>query len=144
MKLPGAAWAKPHVDLKDQRIFIVDDEDLNIRVARKNLKSWGYEKIESTNQPSEAISRIRQADPHLVLLDVMMPEISGLELLAQLRGLEETQHLPIVILTAHIEDSVKHQALQMEPMIFSASRLIRSSFSLASEIYSILAFINDG
>lgn len=113
VKLPGANWAKPNVDIKDQRIFIVDDEDLNIRVARKYLKSWGYDKIESTSQPSEAIQRIRQADPHLVLLDVMMPEISGLELLAQLRGLEETRHLPIVILTAHIEDSVKHEALQM-------------------------------
>ncbi len=113
VNLPDATWAKPNIELKDQRIFIVDDEDLNIRVARKYLRSWGYEKIESTNQPTEAVHRIRQADPHLVLLDVMMPEVSGLELLAQLRALEETKHLPIVILTAHIEDSVKHEALEL-------------------------------
>jgi putative two-component system response regulator len=113
VKLPDTTWAKPNVERKDQRIFIVDDEDLNIRVVRKYLRSWGYDKIESTNQPREAIHRIRQADPHLVLLDVMMPDVNGLELLAQLRAHEETKHLPIVILTAHFENSVQHEALEL-------------------------------
>jgi putative two-component system response regulator len=112
-KLNRTDWTKPMLAPKDQRIFIVDDEDLNIRVARKYLRTWGYETVESTNQPTEAIHRILQAQPHLVLLDVMMPEVSGLELLAQLRQIEETKHLPIVILTAHIEDSVRHEALNL-------------------------------
>ncbi len=74
----------------------------------------------------------------------MMPEISGLELLAQLRGLEETQHLPIVILTAHIEDSVKHQALQMGANDFLSKPI--DPLELQPRVRNLLslAFINDG
>ncbi len=113
VKLHDGAWARPACDAGDFRIFIVDDEELNIRVARKYLKTWGYQHVDSTNQPTEAIERILQSSPDLILLDVMMPEISGLELLAQMRKIEVLQHIPIVILTAHIEESVKYEALNL-------------------------------
>ena len=113
VKLHDGAWARPSCDAGDFRIFIVDDEELNIRVARKYLKTWGYQHVDSTNQPTEAIERILQSSPDLILLDVMMPEISGLELLAQMRKIEVLQHIPVVILTAHIEESVKYEALNL-------------------------------
>jgi putative two-component system response regulator len=97
--------------LQQQRLFIVDDEELNIRVARKYLRSWGFESIEATTDPTTAVERIRKEPPDLILLDVMMPEISGLDLLVELRADAATRHLPIVILTAHTDDEIRHQAL---------------------------------
>jgi putative two-component system response regulator len=109
----ATSWNQPISEPTELKIFIVDDEELNIRVARKYLRTWGYSQVESTNHPTEAIERILAIQPDLVLLDVMMPEISGMDLLKQLRSIEATRHLPIVILTAHFEDSVKHDALNL-------------------------------
>lgn len=104
-------WPFPSQTPSDQRIFIVDDEPINIRVARKYLKSWGFEKIDSTSDPTEAVERIDREQPDLLLLDIMMPDVSGLDILSQLREKLTTRHLPVVILTAHVEDDVRHQAM---------------------------------
>lgn len=104
-------WPFPTQGQAEQRLFIVDDEQINIRVARKYLKSWGFEKIDSTSDPTEAVERIEREQPDLLLLDIMMPDISGLEILEQLRAKPTTRHLPVIILTAHVEDDVRHEAM---------------------------------
>lgn len=104
-------WALSHESPLSQRIFIVDDEELNIRVARKYLRSWGFEKIDATTDPTEAVARITRELPDLVLLDVMMPDVSGMDILCDLRSDQATRHLPVIILTAHVENDIRHQAL---------------------------------
>ncbi|MFO0870866.1 MAG: response regulator [Pirellulales bacterium] len=106
-------WLQPQDQPDKQQILIVDDEELNIRVARKYLHSWGFEHVTSTTEPTEAVDRIRRDRPDLILLDVMMPDVSGLDILRQLRASSPTQHLPVIVLTAHVEDEVKQQALDL-------------------------------
>ena len=108
-----ADWATPTLDVTSEKIFIVDDEALNIRVARKYLRSWGFEHVESTSEALQAISRIHQENPDLILLDVMMPGISGIDLLRQLRADARTRHLPVIILTAFVDDELRHTALEL-------------------------------
>jgi putative two-component system response regulator len=106
------AWTQPQQKPANQPVFIVDDEDLNIRVARKYLRTWGYERVNSTNDPREAVARITSEQPDLILLDVMMPEIDGLQILRELRSNETTRHLPVIILTAHVDDEIRRKAIE--------------------------------
>jgi len=99
--------------LDQGRILIIDDEDLNIRVARKYLNSWGFENVASSTAPTEVVSSVRQDPRDVVLLDVMMPALSGLDLMKILRAIPSTAHVPILILTAHFEDEVQYQALEL-------------------------------
>jgi len=107
------SWATPHEHAASQQIFIVDDEELNVRVARKYLRMSGFDRVNATTEPGEAVAWIRRERPDLILLDIMMPEISGLDILRELRSLDETRHLPVVILTAHYEDEIKYQAIEL-------------------------------
>lgn len=109
----SVSWARPRSNTNSPTIFIVDDEELNIRVARKYLRTWGYERVESTIEPLEAVERIHRVRPDLVLLDIMMPGISGMDLLKELRSHESTRHLPVIILTAYVDEDIKHQALEL-------------------------------
>ncbi len=106
-------WTCPDEDIVDQQIFIVDDEELNVRVAKKYLRTWGFERVGSTTDSVDAIERIHHERPDLILLDVMMPDISGLDILRELRRDKATRHLPVIILTAHSEDEVKREALDL-------------------------------
>lgn len=106
-------WSIPYQDPSLQKIFIIDDEELNIRVAKKYLRTWGFESVDSTTDPAHAVYQIQQDQPDLILLDIMMPEVSGLEILRELRSDESTRHLPVIILTAHAEEEIKHEALEL-------------------------------
>ena len=66
--------------------MIVDDEPINIKVAQKYLKLAGYQHIIGVTDPRTVLSRISQEQPDVVLLDIMMPEVSGLEILEQIRA----------------------------------------------------------
>lgn len=111
-ELDNRSWTTPQKP-SEQQIFIVDDEELNIRVARKYLRTWGFERVSSTTEPAEAVARIKAEQPDLILLDIMMPEISGLDILRELRADEASRHLPVIILTAHIEDEIRREAIEI-------------------------------
>ena len=82
-----------------KRIVVCDDEPHIVEGLRHLLRSPDRN-IEVTSSGSEALECIRQEKPHLLITDVMMPEMSGLEVVSILRAAEETRNLPIIILTA--------------------------------------------
>jgi len=96
-----------------QRIMIVDDEPVNVKVARKYLERDGYSDFVTTTEPTEAIDLILDKHPDVVLLDVMMPGISGLELLEKIRKDKRTADLPVIILTASSDKQTKIDALSL-------------------------------
>ncbi len=133
----NSAWSVPHEKMEQSRILIVDDEDLNIRVVRKYLRSWGFNNISASTDPQEVVALIRKEQPDLVLLDVMMPEISGLDLLKILREDPLTAHLPVIILTAHFEEEVKYQALKLGANDFLSKPI--DAFELLPRVRNLLA-----
>ncbi len=80
-------------------ILVVDDHELNLKLAREILTASGYEVVAAACG-EEAVKVARERRFALVLLDMQMPDIDGLEVLARLRSLPETKDLPIVALTA--------------------------------------------
>lgn len=92
-----------------QTILVVDDEPYMIRLLQHHLERSGYRMLKAANG-REALDRIREDHPDLVLMDVMMPEINGLEVLAQVRKEPETRNLPIIIMTANAQRFTREEA----------------------------------
>ena len=93
-------------------IMIVDDEPINIKVVEKYLTQAGYGTFLSTNKPREAVEMIRREEPDVIILDVMMPDVSGLDILEVVRGDIRMHHLPVLILTAAADEQTKTRALE--------------------------------
>ena len=102
------------------RIMIVDDEPLNIKVARKYLTIAGYQNFVTTTDAPAALELIRREKPDVILLDIMMPQTSGLEILEAVRSDAALSHLPVLILTASTDAQTKQSALGLGATDFLA------------------------
>jgi two-component system, OmpR family, phosphate regulon response regulator PhoB len=87
-------------------ILIVEDEEALTMLLRYNLEAEGYE-IETVARGDEVETRLKERAPDLVILDWMLPGISGIELCRRLRARPNTRQLPIIMLTARGEESEK-------------------------------------
>ena len=85
------------------KLLLVDDEPDILEFLSYNLKKEGYD-VYQANTGKEAIQIAREIRPHLILLDVMMPEMDGVETCEQLRTFPELKHTIIAFLTARAED----------------------------------------
>jgi putative two-component system response regulator len=99
--------------VKQSKVMIVDDEPLNIKILRRLLELEGFSQFVTTTESPTAISLIRQEQPDLVLLDLMMPYVSGLDILAEVRADESISFIPIVILTAITDRETRIKAVEL-------------------------------
>jgi CheY-like chemotaxis protein len=81
-----------------KRILLVDDDPLIIRMYQKKLSTDGYE-VKTAANGAQALGQIVRERPDLVLLDVMMPEMNGVETLKALKADQRTADIPVIILT---------------------------------------------
>lgn len=86
------------------RILAVDDEPNIVRLIQVNLEREGYT-VETANNGAQALAKIRQNRPDLLVSDVMMPEMDGFELLATIRRDPMLADLPVIMLTAKAQDA---------------------------------------
>jgi two-component system cell cycle response regulator DivK len=80
-------------------ILIVEDNEKNRKLVRDVLQFKGYATLEST-RAEEGIRLARERRPDLILLDIQLPGIDGLQALSQLRGDPATEHIPVIAVTA--------------------------------------------
>ncbi|MFE1602715.1 phosphate regulon transcriptional regulator PhoB [Methylobacterium sp. ID0610] len=92
------------------RILIVEDEEPLTLLLRYNLEAEGFE-VDSVMRGDEADIRLREQIPDLVLLDWMVPGLSGIELCRRIRARRETERLPIIMLTARGEEGDRVRGL---------------------------------
>ncbi len=93
-------------------ILIVDDNTNNLRVLFNLLKKSGFRVLVATDGKN-ALDKIQQAAPDLILLDIMMPELSGFEVCRQLQANPLTQDIPIIFMTALSENEDKVRGLNL-------------------------------
>ncbi|MCK0197998.1 phosphate regulon transcriptional regulator PhoB [Ancylobacter sp. 6x-1] len=91
-------------------ILIVEDEEPLTLLLRYNLESEGYA-VESVGRGDEAETRLRESVPDLVILDWMLPGLSGIELCRRLRARPETERMPVLMLTARGEETERVRGL---------------------------------
>jgi two-component system cell cycle response regulator DivK len=82
-----------------KRILIVEDNDLNLKLFRDLLTAHGYETIE-TKEGLEAIEITRNKHPDLILMDIQLPEVSGLDITRRLKSDDAICGIPIIAVTA--------------------------------------------
>lgn len=90
--------------MKKGKILVVDDSILIRRLVQANLEVEDYEVIEAADG-REALDKIRSEKPDLILLDVVMPELDGFEVLQKLRQDSKTADIPVVMLTVRVEEA---------------------------------------
>lgn len=89
----------PNINAAEVSVLVVDDIALNILLIEKMLKKFGFE-IRKANSGAQALEAIVERQPNLVLLDIMMPGMSGYEVLEKIRADKSMQELPVVMLSA--------------------------------------------
>jgi len=92
------------------KVLVVEDEDALSVLLRYNLESEGYD-VETVNRGDEAEIRLKENLPDIVVLDWMLPGLSGIELCRRLRARSETERLPILMLTARSEEAERVRGL---------------------------------
>ena len=80
-------------------VLIVEDNELNMKLFHDLLESQGYRTLQ-TREGLQALALARQHRPDLILMDIQLPEISGLEVTKWLKDDEELNHIPVVAVTA--------------------------------------------
>src|SRR5205807_565888 len=92
------------------RILIIEDEEPLTLLLRYNLEAEGYE-VDTSARGDEGETKLKEAPPDLLVLDWMLPGMSGIELCRRLRARPDTERLPIIMLTARGEESERIRGL---------------------------------
>ena len=92
------------------RVLVVEDEEPLTLLLRYNLEAEGYE-VDNVARGDEAEIRLREQVPDLVVLDWMLPGLSGIELCRRIRARRETERLPVIMLTARGEEGDRVRGL---------------------------------
>lgn len=80
-------------------VLIVEDNELNMKLFNDLLEANGYTTLQSRNGVA-AVDLARKHRPNLILMDIQLPEVSGLEVTAWLKQDEELKHIPVIAITA--------------------------------------------
>src|SRR5580693_3979422 len=149
MAMQGASMADGLSGLSKPLVMVVEDEAALATMLRYNLEKQGY-RVEEAADGQEALTRIAETQPDLVLLDWMLPQMSGLEVCRQIRRRSATRDLPVIMVTARTEDQDAVRGLNtgaddyiakpfsMEALLARIRALLRRSNSLPAK--GLLAF----
>lgn len=116
-------------------ILLVDDnEDLRL-LLQATLEDENYEMLEAQNG-QEALARARESQPSLIVMDWMMPGMSGLDVLRALRKDPETRSIPVILLTARSQEEDRQAAHEA-----GASAFLAKPFSPLELVHKVESFL---
>lgn len=116
--------------LTDATIMMVDDEQLNIDMTEAFLQDAGYRLFISTTRSEDAVELMRGQPPSLLLLDLSMPKVNGMQILNIMRDDAVLRHVPVIVLTSTHDPEVKLQALALGAMDFLSKPVDPSELAL--------------
>lgn len=130
LALPQPSATAPQSDMTGyegprRTILIVDDVEINRTMLVDILRPLGFDTVEASDG-QEALDRIGQARPDLVLMDLAMPVMDGLQATRALRSLQLTRNLPIIALSANASNADRDEALEAGAQVFLAKPFDRA------------------
>jgi len=121
-----------------KRILVVDDNPDSLKIIRIILGMKNYDVVVATGGV-EALQRIKDEKIDLVLLDIMMPEMSGIEVLRRLKQETTTERLPVILVTAKTQDEDVLGGYQ-----YGADYYIPKPFTAKQLLYGVDLFLDKG
>lgn len=121
---------KARLATRNCRVQIVDDEDLVISVVRRFLQSEGFVNFHTVNDATRGVEAIRSYLPDVVLLDISMPKVSGLEILDACKADPALQQIPFIILSANQDKATQKAALELGALDFIAKPVEKTELML--------------
>jgi two-component system, OmpR family, alkaline phosphatase synthesis response regulator PhoP len=94
-----------------QSVLVVDDNEQNLELLQAYLEGGGWE-IRSARDGIEALESVENTQPDLILLDIMMPRMSGFQVCAKLKGSPKTRDIPVIMVTALNENADVEKAVE--------------------------------
>ena len=114
----------------DALVMMVDDEPAVIEVTHAFLEDAGYRRFVPATDSTEAIALLLRERPHVLLLDLNMPKMSGFDILAQMQADKVLKHIPVIVMTSEDAAQVKLKALQLGAMDFLSKPVDPSELAL--------------
>lgn len=118
------------------RVLVVDDTPVNLRVCRLILERQGHV-VDTETNPTTVLGHLDAQRPDLLITDLMMPDLDGIELTRQIRAVDAYRSLPIIMLTARGEESDQDRAMEAGVTLFLTKPV--SSGVLTSAVDTALA-----
>ncbi len=94
-----SAMEKLDYSVLPKTVLIVEDNELNMKLFRDLLQAHGYETLEARTGP-EALETLKENHPDLILMDIQLPEVSGLEVTQKIKSNTELADIPVIAVTA--------------------------------------------
>jgi CheY-like chemotaxis protein len=111
--------------MNDTRILLIEDDKFLRRACEVGLKKRGFAVL-TANDGLEGLEQARSGSPALILLDMLMPKLNGMETLEELKKDEKTRNIPVVILSNSSNDS----SIQQAKALGAIGYLVKASMSL--------------
>lgn len=111
MSIPQASL-KAHLDTVPARILLVEDNDMNRQMLEDYLLVSGYQ-VASLARGSDFFQTLANFQPHLILLDLRLPDINGYTLLEQIKQRTDWRHIPVIVVSALAFRSDQQRALNL-------------------------------
>ncbi|MCP4452251.1 MAG: response regulator, partial [Planctomycetes bacterium] len=127
--------------LKNAVIMMVDDEPINTDVIQIHLETAGYRNFLITDQSSQAMGLLKNENPDVLLLDLKMPDVTGFDILADMRREQLLKHIPVIVLTSSSSAETKLKVLELGASDFlskpvdSSELILRLQNTLTAKAY---------
>lgn len=109
---PKKHTIRTDINRSNQTILVVDDSPTQVYATKKILEEFGFSVITAENGKL-GILKARDEKPNLILMDIVMPEVNGFQATRYLTKLEETSHIPIIIVSGSTEEADKAWGLKL-------------------------------
>jgi diguanylate cyclase (GGDEF)-like protein len=128
----------PFAAIRHATILMVDDDPVMLIAVEAFLDEVGYGSFVKTSKPKDTLALIEEHQPDVVLLDLMMPEVSGFEVLSSIRAVEQHRYLPVIVLSGESEPAARLHALELGATDFLTKPVDPSELQL--RVRNTLAF----
>ncbi len=121
------------------KLLVVEDDELMLRMYTKLLSFVGFDTVVAKDG-EEGLQKAKSENPSLIVLDIMMPKVNGLDVLKSLKADKETQNIPVVLLTNVSDDEVLTEAFKLG----ATGYLIKSQIANNELVDEIKQYLNQG
>jgi len=109
---------KTKKSVREAKIMIIDDEQLVVKVVKRYLSAEGYANFVTVNDSRQALEKIGEEQPDVILSDIHMPHVSGLDILRARQKDAELTSIPVLILSGSSGQNVMREALELGVLEF--------------------------